>query len=560
MLGLSQPQRLLTASLQVEALPPGRLRLQRFVFGGQLGTFEHLGDLAEAVRVAYADKERLATDAPPAAAAALGLALAALGQVGYPFEVPDTPKLPSSPGIVGRDGRSILLDALRSLAEVALPAGAEVLPVGSFAWGADAEGSDLDVVITSEGGADAGPDALDRLLLVLQQLQSEGRAPSGLEAAELAMYGRTSNVPVLAIRAQVEGEILSADVCTAGQLGSVRDAILFRHMFMLMPTLCGVLQLLKAWLRIRAVPTSSEGGYPQIFWMRLAARTCQQAGGACAPAAVDVAGAADATGSVPALSGLASPAYSEDASAEQLRRFCSRWSRALPGWGELLNLLGEEPSSVSKRLASGVYGATVLVCMRELRNLASAEKAEDLPPVVPHQYLCPAKADFWAAFLVPLPGSAAAEGLLGGTASAGTELVAARVTACSGPHESVRRCCCAACSVGAGAERHPVEYLSRRDGEWAFTAEVVEEVNELEQDGQAPDLQACPPRKLGLAPPHFICRLDGDPASSATAREALRGFRELLAEAPVTVSLPPPYLLHRYSRRLLLETMPTANS
>merc|ERR1712032_226794 len=323
----------------------------------------------------------------------------------------------------------------------------------------------------------------------------------------------------------------SADVCVTGQLGSVRDAVLFRHMFFRMPQLRMILQLLKRWLRARAVPTSSEGSYPQVFWMRLAARTFQQL---------------SESGEVPGGQRSATPTPVSAPSSAQafdlLRDFCSRWSQARPAWGELLNLIGEEPCVPVKRLNTGVHGATALLCMFELRNLATLPCSDTVTPVPPHQHLCPAKAGFWAAFLVPTPG--ADNGVANGPQS---ELVVAWVSECIGPRENVRRCNCTACSklrgqpVVSGSKLPPVhEYLSRRDADWVFLGHTLPE-------GHANGKGV--PRHFALAPPHFVCLLDRDPAISKLVVPRLRMF---LAEPQVAKSLPPAYPLNRYSRRVLL--------
>jgi len=598
------------------------LLLQRFCFGGQVGSFESFAGLAEAVRTAFCDEARLATDTPPSVSVPLGIALGALRDTGYPFEVACI----ASHGQVvpggadgacsGRAGRRQLFASLRMLASMALPAGSEVLPVGSYAWGIDTDGSDLDVVIVSPGMADAGQEALDKLCEMLTRLQQAQAAPRWLQDAECARYGRSS-VPVLTIRAKVNGELLSVDVCV-DQLGSVRDAILFHHLFALTPELRTVLQLLKKWLRARAIPTSCEGGYPQVFWMRLAARTLQQLAGPTPNAA----GASSATNSTAmptsweALSGTmvgmhslyANKSDREKEAAHRLRAFCLRWSTGLPGWSELLNLAGEEPCSAVKHLGKGVHGATALLCMRELRNLASLQGAEAFNPVAPHQHLCPAQAGFWAAFLVPAPG---ADGGGGPT----MELIAVRVWRCIGPLEGVRRCSCSSCSeIDRPANSHTAsahEYVSRRDTDWMFLASVVSEGSSAETQwvaknaaSNAPpctalvptpgnpsmkgaDSEATPqgwpamsppavgssfsassapslPRRqgllLGLAPPHFVCQLPGQPGACSQATAMMKSLRSLLAEKAVASSLPQAYPLRRYSRRVLLALRPQARA
>ena len=67
--------------------------------------------------------------------------------------------------------------SIRELAKTAAP-GCQVLPVGSFAWGIDVEGSDLDLVL-------AGSDSTELLMSLastLRRLQVEERAPLGLKA------------------------------------------------------------------------------------------------------------------------------------------------------------------------------------------------------------------------------------------------------------------------------------------------------------------------------------------------------------------------------------------
>ncbi|CAE7304666.1 unnamed protein product [Symbiodinium natans] len=76
-------------------------------------------------------------------------------------------------------------------------------------------------------------------------------------------------------------------------------------------------------------------------------------------------------------------------------------SQSLPSWGFLMNLVGEEPSPFLKRLPAGVYGATALLFLRELTILSSTSHPEDLGRLPTQQHLCPAKAGFWAAFLIP---------------------------------------------------------------------------------------------------------------------------------------------------------------
>eukprot|EP00439_Symbiodinium_sp_Y106_P060000 s184_g8.t2 len=308
---------------------------------------------------------------------ALRSSLLGLKHLGYPFKAPVT-----SDGSDGTDeeegddcvavgkGRAGLLKSVKALAGFTRP-GCQVLPVGSFAWGIDIEGSDLDVVVAT-GKSESDSDVLTAICHKLQMLQAKGKAPRGLEAAHCVVYGVGTSMPVLAIRTFQDGEPLDVDMCTVGNLSSVRDAILFRHYFELLPRLPEVLQLLKRWLRLRALPTSSEGGYPQIFWMRLAARTFQTV-------------------------------------RQLLRGFCAQWSQSLPSWGSLMNLVGEEPSPFLKRLPAGVYGATALLFLRELTILSKTPTPEDLPRLPPQQHLCPAKAGFWAAFLIPALSDEAAE-------------------------------------------------------------------------------------------------------------------------------------------------------
>jgi hypothetical protein len=211
------------------------LRLQRFCFGGQLSTFDDLASLAAVAKHVFLEEARLAVEAPPAAkAGAQAVALRSLGDLGYPFEVPpslgacDQDEVASTSGC--RPERVLLLQSVRELAASAVP-GAEALPVGSFAWGVDTDGSDLDVVVvppvTQNGSGDtSGHAILDSLLATLEKLQKSGTAPNGLQEAEWAHYDQTS-VPVVTLRAQVNGQLLGVDICAFGQLGSIRDAMLF---------------------------------------------------------------------------------------------------------------------------------------------------------------------------------------------------------------------------------------------------------------------------------------------------------------------------------------------
>ncbi|CAE7362768.1 CHLP [Symbiodinium sp. CCMP2592] len=303
------------------------LRLQRFCFGAQLATFSSLGELKQAVEDAFSNEERLAANAPGNLFGALRSSLLGLKHLGYPFKAPVT-----SDGTDGTDdeegddcvavgkGRAGLLKSVKALAGFTRP-GCQVLPVGSFAWGIDIEGSDLDVVVAT-GKSESDSDVLTAICHKLQMLQAKGKAPRGLEAAHCVVYGVGTSMPVLAIRTFQDGEPLDVDMCTVGNLSSVRDAILFRHYFELLPRLPEVLQLLKRWLRLRALPTSSEGGYPQIFWMRLAARTFQTVGG---PGEASAEQARDDV----------------DPEVRQLLRgFCAQWSQSLPSWGSLMNLVG----------------------------------------------------------------------------------------------------------------------------------------------------------------------------------------------------------------------------
>jgi hypothetical protein len=331
------------------------------------------------------------------------------------------------------------------------------------------------------------------------------------------------------------------------------------------------------------VPTSSEGGYPQVFWMRLAARTFQQTGaqshsgsvGASDPAAEeegeDAAARAAADMNAAAAPAVAPVADTSDSVLvrKQLRGFCQRWSQSLPAFGDLLNLVGEDPNPAVKRLAAGIFGATALLCMAQFRALAAQPPAdEESPPLPPHQHMCPTQAGFWAAFLIPGPG---ADMNISGGATLGTpvELIAAQVEYCNGPSESIRRCSCTVCCGDEKAH----EYVSRRDTDWFFLATVPAgpssaapteeracgqpEVN-LNGEGQCgvPSAAEAGSRTLAFSPLHFVCLLDGDPCASPSAAGALQQLHSLLAERQVAASLPPAYPLHRYTRRTLLLSSP----
>lgn len=574
------------------------LRFQRFCFGGQLTTFDDLDSLVDAVHRVFQEEARLAAETPPAAMAAKQIeALSALRVLGYRFEVP-TAALPAADDSAsgehrrgtsgGYTERMLLLESVRELAAKAIP-GAEVLPVGSFAWGVDTDGSDLDVVVlpppSSVLGENSGQAILDCFLATLQRLQSSGEAPQGLQDAEWALYGQTS-VPVLTLRAEANGQLMGIDICAFGQLGSVRDAILFRHALAVNPELCMVLQLLKRWLRARAVPSCREGGFPQVFWMRLAARCYQQitssgstkgSGMSSDPCTADAMLQDQASTATPrsteeeATQGsTATPRSIEDEreseARQHLRSLCARWSLALPAWGEPLNLQGEDPCGAAKRLATGVFGATALLCMHELRNLANAQRVEDLPPVEPHSHLVPAQAGFWAAFLIPQQDSDRQRGP--------AELIAAWVGHSSGEADSVRHSAFVKEGLGCNSMLQPPgcaaayadarlacehRYVSRRDTEWVMVATAANEASEAPldtDDSAAEENTSGPPagaqRHLALAPPHFICLLEGDPARSRQANAKLLSLRSHYAEPQVAASLPPAYSLHRYSSKLLL--------
>lgn len=520
------------------------LRLQRFCFGAQLATFSSLGELKQAVEDAFSNEERLAANAPGNLFGALRSSLLGLKHLGYPFKAPVT-----SDGSDGTDdeegddcvavgkGRAGLLKSVKALAGFTRP-GCQVLPVGSFAWGIDIEGSDLDVVVAT-GKSESDSDVLTAICHKLQKLQAKGKAPRGLEAAHCVVYGVGTSMPVLAIRTFQDGEPLDVDMCTVGNLSSVRDAILFRHYFELLPRLPEVLQLLKRWLRLRALPTSSEGGYPQIFWMRLAARTFQTVGG---PGEASAEQARDDV----------------DLEVRQLLRgFCAQWSQSLPSWGSLMNLVGEEPSPFLKRLPAGVYGATALLFLRELTILSKTPTPEDLPRLPPQTHLCPAKAGFWAAFLIPALSDEAAEEPSGHSPVSGSSalLVSGRVTACVGQQETIRYCYArpeeasgqprpGGDAQSAGVQRY--EFISRKDSDWVMLVDVNWK--------EACDVGERRCKSMALLPQHFVCTLDGDPTISTTAAKSMRELQDLALAPAVKVGLPSPYPLYRYTRRVLLST------
>jgi len=509
----------------------------------------------DAVRSAFCDEARLEADTPGVIFSVFRSALRSLRSLGYPFEVSQIASEETALQGLDRTGhasRASLLESIRELATVAAP-GSEVLPVGSFAWDIDTEGSDLDVVInlpSSQGGIENEHESLDLVLAALKRLQKEGRAPQGLEAAEIDIYGAGTGMPVLAIRVPQDGaEPLSVDMCTVGNMGSVRDALLFRHMFLLMPQLQIVLQLLKRWLRLRAIPTSSEGGYPQVFWMRLAARTFQMS--------------SSSTRSLPPSpqDADASESRGDDADArEQLRGFCAQWSQSLPTWGAMLNLVGEEPCPYLKRLPAGVYGAGALICLRELDILGRTTCPEELPRADPRQHLCPANAGFWAAFLIPggdvgFSSASSSSSSPSGSprSSAPASLVAGWVRECVGQREQMR---CGyyvdagrdGCPEGSVAHCH--EFISRRDSDWVMLVDVVSK-------DESSCLDCSTARKnMALYPQHFVCILDGNPSTSVSAEKTIGRLQELLSSPVIAANLPAPYPLHRYSRRVLLNTLP----
>jgi len=565
-----------------------------------------------------------------------------LGWLGYPFLCRPEPLPLPLENEGGRQGRIMLLAGLREFVARVLPPGAQVLPVGSFAWGIDTDGSDLDVVLSAPGGGEADPALLELLEEAIATkaggCEAEkdadgagGGVPDVLRGAPVVLRGRGTGIAVLTIFATVNGQPLSADVCCAGQLSSVRDALLFRHMIARAPRLRPTLQLFKRWLQVRSVPTSSSGCFPQVYWMRLAARTFQlaetqgvrsQSGPAIegglgerrampgsqveafkALRSPPAAFPARATKGAPACETTEESAGAENPKVnsgdnfnmvrEQLASFCGCWSLALPGWGDPLNLLGEDVMPQLRRLGAGVYGATALLCLREMREMwtqssaATRGRQQSLDPVPPHQYLCPAEAGFWGAFLVPdMNGGGdceeAAENCRGAH-----RLVAAFVWHAEGPEDAVRLCVCPSCcptsngsmtaasmSHGQGialpeatspnacvsgvAGRAPQEYVSRRDSEWTFWAWPLQTPGFLEPV-DVPERRPLPvglldrsPPVLTLSPPHLVARLLGDPRRDERTCMEFAMFQHILASPGAALSLPPVYPTSRYSRRVLL--------
>lgn len=588
------------------------LQLQRFIFGAQLNTFDGLAGLGRAVRIAFSEAAlpRLQTDTPPVLAAGLRTAVVALGRLGYPFpgfepSVPLRSESDNGHNCGGRTGRIELLAALRFLAAQTLPHGTQVLPVGSFAWGIDTDGSDLDVVLASPGGDEQDTGALEILAAALSQGEARcALLPQTLSGATFVLRGRGTGVPVLTIFTNVRGQHLSADICCAGQLSSVRDALLFRHMIARMPRLGPTLQVFKRWLRARAMPSSSEGCFPQIFWMRLAARTFQQA------AANATASGATARGGAPPATFAdwrAAPGSQHEAQAallapplgaapgravwvparplkvggdcfdevglvlaeareravvrEQLGGFCAWWSVMLPGWGDPLNLSGEDPVPQLKRLGAGVHGATALLALHELREMAAVQAMrevsgmpEEMPTVQPHRHLCPIEAGFWGAFLVPGP---SAEGESG--AGQPSQLIHAYVYRVAGPADEVRQCVCPRCcwSGGAGHEvsceppmaKRPQEYVSRRDGEWLFWA-ISPRSAQKEEGGEARHCLVW--KRYVFSPTHLVTTLSGNPLTDPGVASEFLKLCSLISPPAVSKALPPAYPTLRYSRRVLL--------
>jgi hypothetical protein len=308
--------------------------------------------------------------------------------------------------------------------------------------------------------------------------------------------------------------------------------------------------------------------------MRLAARCYQQVARTSFAKKERVASAEgtppqrqDALESVEASELASRPSEHHQREAQQhLRGLCARWSLALPAWGEPLNLQGEDPCGAAKRLATGVFGATALLCMRELRSMAAEPHMEDLPPVSPHNHLVPAEAGFWAIFLTPRPDADGARG---------AQLVAAYVDQCIGDAESIRHSAFVKDGPGCNAMLQPAgdrsrvaadvcldcehRYVSRRDTDWVMLARLAREADVPEADTESESSSSTTPafQRLALFPPHFVCLLQDDPSHSQEAHATLLRLRALFAEAPVAASLPPAYPMHRYSRKLMLKLCPT---
>lgn len=534
------------------------LKLSRFVFGGQEHAIQDIDDLTSTVHEALGDMERNCEE--PSQTQELCDAFLEMAELGYPFAVvapvcqeesedarrseagdsecsysttatcstattaTATTAATSTISSTKPANRSQLLNSLCTLARLALGPDTQALPVGSCAWGLDSEGSDFDIVLSVKDGTPV--QALACVQQKLQKLVEQNLAPPGLQGAEAVLYDKAA-VPVLTLSLPTHNgtsESHFVDVCV-NQLSSIRDTIIFRHLLVGDPEMKKVLMLLKRFLRTRAIPSGREGGYPSLFWMRLAAQTYQDE----------------------AKRGK-SKALNRDIQKGRLRIFFERAASRLPAFGEPIHLAGEVATCQAvRRLGAGVFAPTSLLCAAEMWQAAIAPWVLVFTPAPLHRNLCPAEPGFWGVFLCP-PIMYTMQGC--------PRLVLLRVDSCFGAKACLRSCRCSACVGSASLSgAAPVLHVSRRESDWIYIGgELAVDFNEGTGIVDVHEADA----RLAVGPQHFVCSL-GPIQGSIPEPEALAWFQHLQVvcnEPTLQPTLAPTMPLMRYGRGLLLSMRP----
>jgi len=501
-----------------------KAELESFVFRGSCQDISEIHSLSKTVRTSCLAGSKVVADRR----CKLLSALSELELLGYPFNMPSKFTWESTKRIEvqapDRQQREHAYSCVRSLITVAIP-GAVVVPVGSFSWGIDVDTSDLDVLVFAQSEIFTSQNAvLQHIANTVIWLQKQGEAPAGTcMLSATVSHHQNSCVPVLDLAIPLDGFVLHVDICAAGhmnQLGSIRDAVVFRHAMLVKPHLRQVLQLLKRWLHRCAMPTSRQGGYPQVFWMRLAARAYQLS---TTPGTV---GFAQMTAS---LSEHSSNMGLEAKTRRTLETMCWKWSHGLPTAADSLRLDGEE-GTVTKGLGASISDATTLLCISKLRSLAAGNGFDlSTPPCATHDHLCPAEPGFWGVFLISCNDGVQARDVL-----PKREVIAAYIQQAFGPKAAVRYCACHSCSWNVRQEG-AAAYVSRRDRSWQF---VVSEQTSLQKSGNAEQATSREEFSLSsqlvLGASDFLCTLDGDPRESRAAHQLVVNLQSLLAELSVT--------------------------
>lgn len=349
-------------------------------------------------------------------------------ELGMPFEFIQAagprPSLSPVPPLA-RQAKAVLASVGSAVrASEALGLKCHLAVVGSMGLGVDVDGSDLDLVLCA-------PVEMEPLA-TLQALQvavvSAGEATNILLVAQAA-------TPVLSFR--LHG--MSIDV-VVNQMGSVRDTLLFRYALRSSgPELAATLRLLKLWLKQRQIPSTKQGGFPALVWVRMAVRFYQEQ----------------------------SSQSGRRVAKDWLRRFLIWTGQGLPTGGAPLTIHGEQAESGSDRLAAGLSAATLLMLMCEVYSIleippTSCDVASsDFPATAAHLHLCRIGRwdDALALFYMQVGGSR-------------PEVVLCRVQVVfGGPQTDIRYCTCKICTALGAC---PTEFVSRRSQDWLIFATRVD--------------------------------------------------------------------------------------